>query len=209
VIRVFVADDHHLIREGLRRVLEMSPDMEVVGEARSGEELQSSLPHIAFDILILDISFPDKNGVELLQELPERMRSRTLMLTVYPEEHYGKRALRCGAGGYLNKECEPGELCAAIRKLYHGGRFISEELAEELAEELLAGVNGMPHELLSDREFEILLLFGVGRSAGQIAESLDLSVNTVNSYRRRILEKMHLHSTTELIRYAMRNRLVE
>ncbi len=209
MIRVFVADDHLLIREGLRKVFEHNADIEVVGEACTGTEVLSCIHTIPFDILLLDLRFPDKNGIDILLEMPCYVRKKTLVISVYDEEVFAKRVIRCGAGGYITKDCAPETLCAAMYKIVHGGRYISEHLAEELAVELFARSEKAPHEILSDREFQVLLMLGYGESVGEIAATISLSINTVNSYRHRILEKMNLHSTIELVQYAMRHHLVE
>lgn len=209
MIRIFVADDHSLIREGIRRILADVPDMEVTGEATSGAELREKIRGVVADVLLLDISFPDAAGLELLCELPEALREKTLMLSIHPAESFAKRALRAGAAGYLTKECVPEELEAAVRRVFRGGRVISPEVAEELAEDLSIEGCGPPHELLSEREYQLLIMLGSGKSVSEIAHTLSLSVHTVNSYRQHILEKMGLHSTIELVQYTMRHGLVE
>lgn len=211
MIRVFIADDHELIRNGFARLVSSEDDIRLVGEACSAGELFELLPTIGtVDVLLLDIGLPDRNGLEVLKDL--RLRApglRTLVLSMHPEERYARRAIADGAAGYVTKDAASEELVKAIRRVYTKGRYISETLAEQFMPQSGPEVKTPPHTLLSDREHEIMLLLGSGMSVRGVAESLSLSINTVNSYRRRLLQKMSLKSNAELIRYVLRHKLIE
>ncbi|TVR86290.1 MAG: DNA-binding response regulator [Spirochaetaceae bacterium] len=211
MIRVFIADDHALIRDGFAKLVNGEEDIRLVGEACSASQLFEMLPKAGrIDVLLLDIGLPDRNGLEVLKDL--RLRApevRTLVLSMHPEERYALRAIADGAAGYVTKDSASEELVKAIRRVYTKGRYISETLAEQFLPQSRTEVETPPHTLLSDREHEILLLIGGGMSVREIAESLALSINTVNSYRRRLLQKMSLKSNGELIRYVLRHQLIE
>jgi len=203
MIKILVADDHAILREGLKRIVEAA-GLVVVAEAATGHEALEKARETQPDVVLLDVSMPGKGGLETAQELKERHpRLRVLMLTVHPEDHYAVRCLKGGADGYLTKDIAASELVAAIQKVYRGGKYISPTLAERLAESLGPGFGSAPHEALSNREFEVLRRIGAGQTVGVIAEELHLSVKTVSTYRARILEKMHMKTTAEIMRYAV------
>ena len=210
MIRVLIADDHAILRRGLREILTRELQGVVCGEAESAQQVLAQVQGQNWDLVILDITMPGRSGVDVLKDL-KRMQPRlpVLVLSMHPEGQYGKRVLKAGAHGYLNKESAPEELIRAIRKLLDGGRYVSPALAERLALELGASAERASHEILSDREFEVLRMIGLGKTVSQIAEELHLSVTTVSTYRVRILEKMNMKTTAELMHYALQNRLVE
>lgn len=210
MIRVFVADDHAVVRRGLVQILTETPDMVVAGEASTGREVLQAVRKHDYDVLVLDIAMPEGGGLEVLQQLQTlKPDLRVLILSMYPEKQYAVRALKTGAAGYLTKESVPDELIAAIRKVARGGKYVSQSLAEQLASELRGEVEKEPHKTLSDREFQVMILLAAGKSITDVAEELSLSVKTVSTYRTRILEKLNLKSTAEIIRYALEHELVE
>jgi DNA-binding NarL/FixJ family response regulator len=209
-IRVLVADDHVLFRRGLKMVLEDTPDMEVADEAGTGREALHKAINGDFDVLLLDISMPERSGFDILKDLKNlKPDLPVLMLTMHPEDKYAVRVLKAGASGYMTKKNAPDELVAAIRKVLEGGKYVSPSLAEKIAFELQEGSEKPLHELLSDREYQVMCLIATGKSMSDIAAELSLSINTVSTYRARILEKMRLKNTAELIHYAIANNLVE
>ncbi len=211
-IRVFITDDHLLVRKGLRQILEDSEDIEVVGEAGDYGGLVAGMKRCTFDVLVLDISMPGKNGIDALKQLhKEEPRLRALIVSMYPEDQFAMRALKAGAAGYLNKTAGPDKLVDAVRQIAAGRKFITPELAQELAEHMSdADGDGRPlHDSLSDREFQTLRLIAAGRKLSEIAVEMSLSAKTVSVYRARLLEKMRMKSNAELTRYALQNRLVE
>lgn len=204
MIRVLIADDHKLVREGLRRILAEAAGVLVVGEATTGDEILATVEQTRPDVLLLDIRMPGRGFLEILKELKQRHgRVRAVMLSAYGEEEYAIRALRAGAAGYLTKERSPEELIEAVRLVTRGQRYVSQTLAQRLASQLAGGREGAPHEQLSDREHEVLRLIGAGKSVKEIAAALRLSPKTVSTYRTRILEKLRLKTTADLIRYAL------
>jgi two-component system invasion response regulator UvrY len=204
-IRVFVADDHRIVREGLRRILTESEDIEVVGEAATVPELFDRLDDVHTDVVLLDISMPGPGMLEALRVLRQR-GVRTLILSMYPESQFGPRAIKAGAAGYLTKEQTPNELIGALRKVHEGRTYVSPALAEELAGRL--GEGAVPaHELLSEREFQILLMLGSGKTGSEISRELSLSPKTVSTYRTRVLQKLGLLTTVDLVRYVLENDL--
>ncbi len=210
MIRVFVADDHAVVRRGILQILEEAPDMVAVGEAGTGGEVLQAIRKRDYDVLVLDIAMPDGSGLEVLNQLRTlKPDLRVLILSMYPEKQYALRALKAGAAGYLTKESAPDELIAAIRRVAKGGRYITQSLAEKLAAELGSEVEKEPHEVLSDREYQVMTLLAAGKSVTDIAAGLSLSVKTVSTYRARILGKLGLSSTAEIIRYAIERGLVE
>ncbi|MBC7841990.1 MAG: response regulator transcription factor [Gemmatimonadaceae bacterium] len=209
MIRLFIADDHPIVRAGLSSIVADAGDMIVVGQVSNGDDLQVALRAMAVDVLLLDVSMPGPGVIPLLEVLRTSHPSvAVLVLSVHPEEQYAMRALRAGARGYLTKDHSPGELVAAVRKVHGGGRYVSATLAERLAADLSAGADGLPHDRLSDREFEVLCLLGSGRSVTEIAASLALSVKTVSTYRARLLEKIPASSNAELVRYVVAHGLM-
>ncbi len=209
-IRVLVADDHVLFRSGLKMVLEDTPDMVVADEAGTGQEALHKAVNGDFDVLLLDISMPERSGFDILKDLKNlKPDLPVLILTMHPEDKYAVRVLKAGASGYLTKKNAPDELVAAIRKVLTGGRYVSPSLAEKIAFELQEGTEKSPLDLLSNREYQVMCLIASGKSISDIADELSLSINTVSTYRARILEKMRLKNTAELIHYAIANNLVE
>ncbi len=212
MIKVVIADDHDLIRDGFRKLVGGEPDITVLGEARSAAELFQLLREFSPDVLVLDIGLPDENGLEVLKDIKSagtHPDMSVLILSMHPEGRYARRALAAGAAGYMTKDTASEELIPAIRKVRSRGRYISEALAEELAAEVGGSGDAPPHTKLSDREYELLLLIGEGKSIRDISEELALSVNTVNSYRSRLMQKMGLQSNAEIIHYVLRHNLVE
>lgn len=204
MIRVLIADDHVVVRRGLKQILEETADIQVEAEASNIDELRAVAQRARWDVLVLDINMPGGSGFELLKELRRvDPKARVLVLTVAPEEQYGIRAIRAGASGFLTKESAPEKLIEAVYRLAAGGKYISPELAESLASAVAGESEGALHERLSDREMEVFLKLAAGRTVSQIGEDLALSVKTVSTHRTRILRKMDLSSNAELMRYAM------
>ena len=208
MIKVLIADDHAIVRKGLRQVVKEQAAYMEVDEAEDGQEVLEKIHAGHWDVLVLDISMPKRNGLDILQEIRHsKPNLPVLILSVHPEEQYAVRVLKAGASGYMSKDCAPDELVRAIEKVVAGGKYVSATLAEKLAFDL-SGQNGkLPHEMLSDREYSVLLMIGVGKAVGEIASELALSVKTVSTYRARILEKLNLKSNAELIRYVIDNNL--
>jgi two-component system, NarL family, invasion response regulator UvrY len=210
MIKVLVADDHAIVRRGLRQILSETPDILVGGEASTVREVRQLVRDQRWDVLVLDLNLPDGSGIELLSELRGQNEGlRVLVLTVYPEEQYAIRAIRAGAAGFLTKETAPDRLIEAVRKVANGGRYISAELGETLASLVAGEADGVPHERLSNREFEIFKMLASGRTVSQAAEELALSIKTISTHRTRILKKMEMKTNAELTHYGMKNRLVE
>ena len=208
MIRVMIADDHAVVRRGLRQILSETEDIHVVGEAQSPQEVRAQAHDLRWDVLVLDMNMPGGSGFELLKEMrAQDPKARILVLTMFPEEQYGVRAIRAGASGFLNKESAPEKLIEAVRKLALGGKYVSVELAEALASAVAGESDGNLHDRLSDRELEVFRRLGAGRTVSQIAEELSLSVKTVSTHRTRILKKMSMSSNAELMHYAMKNGL--
>jgi DNA-binding NarL/FixJ family response regulator len=207
VTNVLIVDDHPIVRHGLKQVLQDEPDLSIA-EAGTAREALGHIGQQPFDLVIADIDLPGMNGIELLKEIKRQYKNTpVLMLSVYPEDQVAVRVLRAGASGFLSKETAPEQLVVAIRKILDGGKHISERVADLLVMNLGESGERNLHEKLSDREFQILSLFGEGKTVKQIAEALSLSVPTVSTYRARILNKMEMKSTAELVRYAIQNRL--
>jgi DNA-binding NarL/FixJ family response regulator len=210
MIRVLVADDHPIVRRGVCQVVDAEPDMRVVGEAGSSEEVLAFLRKRACEVVVQDISMPGRDGLTLLRDLrSEFPRLPVLVLSIHPPEQVGVRALRLGAAGYLNKKTVPEELVAAIRKVVGGGRYITPALAEQLAERAAGDSESAPHEVLSEREFQVLRMIVAGKKPQAMAAELSLSVKSINAYRSRILEKMGMKTNAELIHYAIRHNVQE
>jgi DNA-binding NarL/FixJ family response regulator len=210
MIRVLIADDHPVVRQGLKQILGEVREMVVAGEAINGQEVLDKVRAETWDVVVLDISMPDHSGLDILKQLKsERPKLPVLVLSMYSEDQYALRVLKAGASGYLTKDSAPDELVKAIRKVVTGGRYVSPFLAEKLALEIGADSSKPPHETLSDREFQVLGLLAAGKSVKEIAAELSLSVKTVSTYRARLLEKMNLGSNAELIHYAIENHLID
>jgi len=210
MIKILIADDHPIVRKGLKEIIEVTPDMMVGDEASNGQEALEKVRKNDFDVVLLDISMPGRSGLEILKELKsEKPELSVLILSMHPEEQYAVRVLKAGASGYLTKESAPDELIAAIRKASIGRKYISSSLGEKLAFDLEIDAEKPLHETLSDREYEVMCMIASGKTISEIAEKLFLSVKTISTYRSRILEKTRMKSSAELIHYALKNRLVE
>ena len=209
MIQILIVDDHAILRRGLKEILEREFRDVRIGGAGTAEQALTQLDSENWDLVILDITMPGRSGVDVLRHLKAlRPKLPVLVLSMHPEDQYGKRVLKAGASGYMNKESAPEELIKAVRKLLSGGRYVSPTLAETLAVDLGRDDGTPAHERLSDREFEVLRKMASGKTVGQIAQELHLSVPTVSTYRARILEKMGMSNTAELIRYALSHHLV-
>lgn len=207
-IKLMIADDHPIVRQGLRRIVSENADMKVIAEAASGHDVLATLEETTADVLLLDISMPGPPFLDLLRHVREEWpRLGVLVLSAHSEDQYAVRALKAGAGGYLTKEHSPEELANAVRRIYRGGRYITSSVAEKLALALDSTWEGAPHESLSDREYRVLCMLGSGQSIKEIAAVLSLSSKTVSTYRTRLLKKLKLETTAELIRYAVEHDL--
>ena len=210
MIRIVIADDHAIVREGLKRIVSLVDDMQVTGEAADGTEVMQRVRELSFDVLMLDLSMPGRSGMELIKLVhAEKPKLRILVLSMHQELQYAVRAIKSGASGYLTKESAPSLLEQAIRKLAGGGAFISAEVAEQLALGAMPGGEGLPHENLSNREFEVLRLLVAGTSVTDISLRLKLSVKTVSSHKANLMHKMGLSNQSELIRYALKHGLID
>lgn len=209
MIKILIADDHPVVRRGLKQVLADEPDMKVTGEAANASELLDKIRKEPSDIVLLDITMPGRGGLDVLKELKrERGNLPVLVLSMHPEDQFGLRVLKAGAAGYLTKDAAPEELVNAIRKVCRGGKYVSPQLAEQLADHLGPDERKPPHEALSDREYQVLCLIAAGKRVGDIAQELALSVKTISTYRGRILQKMKLKTNAEMTRYALERGLV-
>lgn len=210
MIKIFLADDHILIREGLKRLINIEPDIRVIGESADPVEILKATKEGDYDILILDTTLPQKSGLEILKEVKAMDPSaKVLILSMHPEERFAIRSLKAGAYGYLTKESAGDDIILAIKKIASGRRYLSESLAEKLAGGLELAKNKLPHEILSDREFEILRYIAQGKALTEIGEELNISVSTVGTYRSRILDKLKLSNNAELILYVLENHLID
>jgi DNA-binding NarL/FixJ family response regulator len=210
MIKILIADDHAIVRRGLAQIISEITDMTVLDEAENGQEVLDKLTIHKVDVLLLDINMPGRSGVEILKEVKKDYSSTAvLVLTIYPEEQYAFRVLKSGASGYLTKESAPMELVTAIRKVSQGKKYVSASLAEKLAVYLEEGEDKPPHNKLSDREYEVMLLLASGKTVKKIAEELILSIKTISTYRHRILEKMKMNTNADLTQFAIRNKLIE
>lgn len=209
MIRVLVADDHAVVRRGVLQILADAPDAILTGEAATGQEVLEAVAAGSYDVILLDIALPDINGLEVLKQIRRQKPGLpVLLLSVYPEKQYAVRAVKAGAAGYLTKESAPEELLEAIRQVATGHKYITRSLAEKLALELDGETRPDPHQTLSDREFEVMRLLATGKTVSDIAAELSLSVKTVSTYRGRILQKLGLQTTAQIIRYALEKGLV-
>jgi DNA-binding NarL/FixJ family response regulator len=209
-IRIVIADDHAIVREGLKRIVGDAPDLLVAGEAADGGEVMKAVRELEFDILVLDLSMPGRSGMELIKLVKaEKPKLRILVLSMHQETQYAVRAIKSGASGYLTKESAPAQLEQAIRKIAGGGAYISAEVAEQLALGAMPGGDTLPHESLSDREFEVFRLLVSGEAVSDIAHKLNLSVKTVSTHKANLMQKLGLGNQTELVRYALKHGLTD
>jgi len=209
LLKILIVDDHAVVREGLKQILAEIPDFQVAGEAGTGKDALALAAKKHFDLVLLDIGLPDLNGVEILKILLSEDANRpVLMLSMYPEEQYAIRSLKAGARGYVTKESAPGELLLAIRKVSEGGRYISLEMAEKLACYLGIESERKPHELLSDREFQVMTMIAHGKTVSEVASELYLSIKTISTNRSRALHKLGMRNNAEFTLYAVKEGLV-
>jgi DNA-binding NarL/FixJ family response regulator len=210
-VRIVLADDHAIVREGLKRIVGDVADFQVVGEAADGTAVMQAVRELEFDVLVLDLSMPGRSGMELIKLVKaEKPRLRILVLSMHQEMQYAVRAIKSGASGYLTKETAPNQLEQAIRKVSTGGAYISAEVAEQLALGAMPGGGGaLPHESLSDREFEVFRLLVTGHAVSDIAHKLNLSVKTVSTHKANLMQKLGLSNQTELVRYALKHGLAD
>ncbi|MEQ1881388.1 MAG: response regulator transcription factor [Burkholderiales bacterium] len=210
MVELLIIDDHTIVRHGLRQVVSDAADIKVSAEAGSSAEAIRLLRERSFDVVLLDISLPDKNGIETLKQIKrDKPLLPVIMLSMHAEDEFGVRAMKAGASGYVSKQNAHEQLVAAIRQVAAGRRYISPDLAEELARSIGESTDKLPHERLSDREFETLRMLAGGQSLGEVAEKLSISPKTVSVYRTRLLEKMKLKNNAELATYAVKNGLIE
>ena len=209
-MRILIADDHAVVRQGLKQILAEAFKRAVIGEAANSQEVLERVWNEPWDVVILDLSMPGRNGLEVLKEIKrDRPKLPVLILSMHPEDQFAVRLLKAGASGYMTKESAPEELVGAVKKAVAGGRYISLAFAEKLALLIVQDVQAAPHESLSDREFLILRMIASGKPVGAIARDLSLSVKTISTYRARLLEKMCMSNNSELVHYAFQNQLVE
>jgi DNA-binding NarL/FixJ family response regulator len=210
MIKILIADDHAVVREGLKQILSESPDLVVAAEASTGQEVLNIIGKKELDLVVLDIAMPGRGGLDILKEIKnQKPKLPVLILSMYPEEQYAVRVLKAGASGYITKESAPDELIKAIRQIIQGKKYVSPSLAEKLALDLEIRSETPPHEALSDREFQVMCMIASGKTLKEIAEGLSLSIKTISTYRSRILEKMNMKSNAALTHYAIKNRLVD
>lgn len=211
MIRLVIADDHAIVREGLKRIVGDVADLQVVGEAADGTEVMQRVRELDFDVLVLDLSMPGRSGMELIKLVKsEKPKLRVLVLSMHQETQYAVRAIKSGASGYLTKESAPAQLEQAIRKIATGGAYISAEVAEQLALGAMPGAqSAAPHETLSDREFEVFRMLVAGDSVSDIAARLNLSVKTVSTHKANLMQKLGLSNQSELVRYALKHGLAD
>lgn len=209
-MRVLIADDHAVVRQGLKQILELDRAAEVVAEAKNGNEALQLARKVEWDLAILDYSMPGRSGLDLIKDIKREYPKRpVLILSMHPEELHATRVLKAGGAGYINKESASEELLTAIRKVMNGGRYVSAALAERFAFELAPETQRPPHETLSDREYRVMWLLACGKPINQIAKEMFLSPNTVSTYRARILKKLQVMNNAQLVQYAIKHQLAE
>ena len=210
MIKILVVDDHVIVREGLKKILLDTPDMVVADEASNGQEVTKKIWDNDYDLILLDISLPGRSGLDVLKQLKcTKPEVPILILSVHPEQQYALRSLKAGAAGYLTKQSAPDELIGAIRKVAKGRKYITSSIAEKLAFELEVDSRELPHETLSDREYQVMCMIGSGKTVKEIAETLSLSVKTTSTHRTHILNKMQMKNNAQLTHYAIKNALVD
>ena len=209
-MRILIADDHPIFRAGLKEILSKQKEVELIGEAENGRKAVELARRQRWDVVLLDLTMPGKDGIEALQELRrERPKLPVLVLSAHPEDQLALRLLKSGAAGYLTKDKAPEVLFTAVRKVLRGEKYISDSLAAKLALDVVSGVAASPHETLSDREYQVMRRIGAGKTMAEIAKELFLSVRTVSTYRARLLEKMRMKTNADIIRYALEHKLVD
>lgn len=210
MIKILLADDHPIIIKGLKQIIEEEDDMKVTGEAKNGNEALELMRKNDYDIAILDITMPKKTGVEVIEEMKYlKKKIPVLVLSVHPEDQFAMRILKTGAKGYMTKESAPEHIVEAIKKIVNGGKYISPALAEKILSDMNSDRDEAPHETLSNREFQIIIMIASGKTLKEIAKELNLNIKTISTYRQRILEKMNMTSNAELTRYVLDNKLME
>jgi DNA-binding NarL/FixJ family response regulator len=210
MIRIFIADDHTIVREGLKQIIQQSRDIVVVGEASNAAETLEKVRRDPPDLLLLDISMPGRSGLDVLLEVKRDLPDlRVLILSLHPEDQYALRMLKAGASGYVTKESAPEQLIEAIRKVADGGRYMSMPLAEKLVFGMVEDKGGAPHELLSNREFQVFRMIAAGKTVKEVADELSLSVKTISTNRTRIMDKMHLKTNADFTQYAIQHKLLD
>ena len=210
IVRLLIADDHAVVRQGIRQILTDAPEVKVVAEAATGMEALELMRDADIDLVILDLSMPGLSGLDIVRQMrQDRPAVRILVLSVHPEEQYAVRVMKAGASGYLTKDSAPEELISAVRYIAAGHKYVTATLAERLALELDNASDKLPHQNLSDREYEVMLLVAEGLKVQEIADRLSLSVKTVSTYRTRLLQKMRMRNNADVVRYAVRQGLVD
>ncbi len=209
MLNILIADDHAIVRKGLIQVLEDFSEINSIDEAENGFEVEEMVRENHYDLVILDLSMPGRGGLDTLKQVKiDNPLLPVLILSIHPEEQYAVRLLKAGASGFLNKASAPEELVSAIKKVVSGGKYISSSMAEHLASEIEKDSTNMPHERLSDREYQVMLMIASGKTVSEIAQTLNLSVKTISTYRTRILEKMELENNAKLVHYALQQNLL-
>lgn len=210
MLRVLVADDHAVVRQGLKMILTEEFSPLILGEAQNGQDLLAQLQKGLWDVVVLDITMPGRSGLDVLKELRQCYpKLPVLVLSMHPEDQFAVRVLKAGAAGYLTKENVPEEVVKAIRKVIGGGRYVSASLAEKLAFDLQTDLEKVPHEALSDREYQVMCMIASGKTVKEIGNELGLSIKTISTYRTRILDKLNMKTNAELTHYAVKNNLVD
>jgi len=210
MIKILVADDHAVVREGIKHIFSEIPDINITGEASNGQEVLENIGKQDYDLLLLDIAMPGRDGLEILKEIRmQKPKLPVLILSMFPEEQYALRALKSGASGYLTKDSIPNELVKAVRKILRGGNYVSASFSEKLLTELTSDIKKPLHETLSDREYQIIRMIASGKTMNEIADELSLSAKTVYTYRARILEKMGMKNNMELTHYTTKHGLID
>ena len=209
-IKVFITDDHEVVRHGLKHIISQVSDIEVIGEAENGAQLLETIPGLEVDVILMDIEMPEKNGLETLIQLKALCPDLpVIILSIFQEEQYGLRLINYGAAGYLSKTCPPEQLIEAIKKVSKGGKYITPALSEKLVMSFGTRSGKLIHETLSNREYQVFFMIASGQKLRDIASELSISINTVNAHRTNIMKKMEMNSNSELIRYALQNGLVK
>lgn len=210
VIKVFITDDHEVVRHGLKHIISQAADIEVIGEAENGAQLLEKIPSLEVDVILMDIEMPEKNGLETLIQLKTLYPDLpVIILSIFQEEQYGLRLINYGAAGYLSKTCPPEQMIDAIKKVSKGGKYITPALSEKLVKNFGTNPEKLLHETLSNREYQVFFMMASGQKLREIASELSISANTVNAHRTNIMRKMGMRSNSELIRYALQNNLVK